>query len=159
MDELHDNSRVERARRASVAPKPRSNRSFVVETLMLLAFLALSVALILQVFARANIIGTQAHETSAAIQAAVNSAEQFAAAPREGVMRASYDEDGRLLEGDQHDEWMRAVTTATSEVDDAGTLYRARIAVLKDGEEVYAIDTARYTPALEPAPEEGGEAR
>lgn len=111
--------------------RPWHGAAFIVEALVLLTFLVASVAVTVQVMGASHERGTAAGELSAAVVMASNDAEAFAADPTTGDLAAS--EDGYEL-----------TRTVEQEATDAGTLYRAHIAVARDGAIVYELDTARY---------------
>lgn len=129
--------------------------AFVVESLVLLAFLVASLAVVISLMGDAHARGQAADELSNAIIAASNSAEEFAADPAgagDGNTAWYAVVDGALVEvgaGDAGDDAggnaAYAVTRAVErEAQSAGTLYRAHIAVEREGATVYELDTSRY---------------
>lgn len=128
--------------------------AFIVEALILLVFVAGTLAVLLNIFARSYTVGQASQKEARAILVATNVAETFAASPAEGIFVST--------EGD-------FVTSCLvqEEKTSAGTLYNARISVysLKDFERddgealtandlvpvyfdswtpVYELTTARY---------------
>lgn len=105
--------------------------AFLVEALIILAFLMLSLAVFVRLFVGAQLEGIAANRKSEAVLAATNIAEEFSANPT-GVATTS--EVGDL------------VVTCDVKPDkrEAGTLYNATIVVTHDSEEVYRLQTARY---------------
>ena len=109
--------------------------AFVVEALVLLVFLAFALATFMQLFSAAHQRGVAEHELTQAVLLASNDAEQFAAAPQEGSTADTFDVNGVTYLV------TRSVAPAPQE---GGTLYRAEIIVETEGEQVYALNTARY---------------
>lgn len=90
--------------------------AFIVESLLLLAFMAGTLAVLLNIFAQSYTVGSQSQDKALAIVAATNTAETFAAAPEEGLFISP--------EGD-------FVTNCVVEAEktSSGTMYYAHIAV------------------------------
>lgn len=153
-----DLSRIRRT--ASEGRRPWHGAAFVVESLVLLAFLVASLAVVISLMGDAHARGQAADELSNAIIAASNSAEEFAADPAgagDGDTAWYAVVDGALVEvgasagagganaGDVGGNAAYAVTRAVErEAQPAGTLYRAHIAVKREGATVYELDTSRY---------------
>lgn len=138
---------------ASEGRRPWHGAAFVVESLVLLAFLVASLAVVISLMGDAHARGQAADELSNAIIAASNSAEEFAADPAgagDGDTAWYAVVDGALVEvganaGDVGGNAAYAVTCAVErEAQPAGTLYRAHIAVEREGATVYELDTSRY---------------
>lgn len=141
--------RQERARHASRIGANWHGRAFLVEALVLLAFLVVSLAVLISLFVNARVEGAQGDRLTQAVQLAQNAAEQFAANPQ----------DGAGLGGEQ--DGLRVVVEVAEEPHDQGVLYSAVIYVTDkllgsagkdaDGEdaggEVFRLKTARYVPA------------
>lgn len=112
--------------------------AFLVEALVLVAFIALSVAVFMQLFQEAHALGGQNQELGIAINAASNVAEEFAADPT-AVSEVSQ-ANGYTVHCDV-------------DADDlaGGTLYHATIYVddPAGGQAVYTINTARYVSEVE----------
>ncbi|MBQ9021969.1 MAG: hypothetical protein IJ113_08190 [Eggerthellaceae bacterium] len=140
-------------RRKKTSSVNASNRAFVIEALILLAFLAVSVAIILQLFAAAGVQSREAHKLSMSEHLATNMAESFAANPKSVPSIVYYDKDGNPV-----DEQRQATYSVESEVvpqrTEAGTLYSVHITVTNyelryDGNVLYELDTKRYLSALD----------
>lgn len=130
--------------------------AFIVESLVLLAFLVAALAVAIQLMGVAHQHGTQADRLSSAIILASNDAEAFAADPLSGNVSGSFTSvDGELVEvsdGEPGGGNFYEVSRAVEARDEAaGTLYEARIRVSCDGETVYELNTARYIPTKEVA--------
>ena len=143
-------------------PGPQDRRSwhggaFIVESLVLLAFLVAALAVSIQLMGVAHQHGTQADRLSSAVILASNEAEAFATDPAAGNVSASFATvDGELVESAGADapadgSIYQVTRTVEARDEQAGTLYEARIAVTCDGQDVYELDTARYVPAKEVA--------
>lgn len=109
--------------------------AFLIEALVVLAFLMMSLAVFVRLFSSAQLEGIQSNRRSQAIMMATNTAEVFSANPTEVE---------RVLTADG--------LTTTCDVEavphDAGTLYNATITV-SDGEaELYVLRTARYVSSM-----------
>lgn len=124
------------ARRLRAAnQKPRSSwhgTAFIIEAIVLLAFLVGSVALFMQLFANASSKGAENENLAHAIVLASNSAERFAVEPT-GVADETETEDG-----------FQVTCTVTAEETGGGTLYRADIVVSMGEDELYGLQTAKY---------------
>ena len=107
--------------------------AFIVESLLLLVFLIGSLAVFTQMFAAAAEQASQGGTLSAAVAAASNTAEQFAADP------ASVEPEAQA--GD-----LRVVSDVTQDIRDGGVLYHATISVFdaNNAEPVYTVTTSRY---------------
>lgn len=138
-----------------------AGRAFVVEALLLLAFLAVSVAIILQVFVAAGTMSRDAHTLSMSQHLAANAAEVFASNPTNAAGTAYYTTSGDALPGPSTAAF--AVETSVDErPEGAGTTYFADISVFHlDGQETdqaaYQLQTQRYLSATSgPSASEGG---
>lgn len=109
----------------------RTGRAFIVEVLLLFAFLIAALAVITQVFVASVSEAAQARDLERAISAASNSAERFSADPLAGD--SSFSQDGLTVVCDVQPE-----STST------GVLYHATITVYNDNGPFYSIETARY---------------
>ncbi len=105
--------------------------AFLVEALVVLAFLMTSLAVFVQLFSSAQIKGLHSERLSRAVILATNTAEEFSAHPT--TIEESTTEDGLTIVCDVDDEKR-----------DAGTLYNATITVRDGEEDVYTLHTARY---------------
>lgn len=125
-----------------------SNRAFIIEALLLIAFLAVSVAIILQLFAAAGMHSQEAHRLSMSEHLATNAAESFGASPTTVEQTAYYDADGsKLNTGDAHA--YSVETTVTSQRMSTGVMYNASIVVANHeqndaGDVTYELQTQRY---------------
>lgn len=126
----------------------QANRAFIVESLVLLAFLALAVALILQMFAQAALASRSAHAQSMAVQLAGNAAERFAAMPAASVDTVFYDDAGRQVSDSSPDAAWRVSVDVEGVPADAGVLYEAEVLVeplvASTTHSSYSLNTARY---------------
>ncbi len=140
--------------RRGLAPSVNaSNRAFVVEALILLAFLAAAVAIILQLFAAAGVQSREAHKLTLSEHLATNTAESFGANPKNVPSIVYYDAEGNPLEYEKGAVYS-VETTITPQRMEAGTLYTADIVVTNyelryDGNVTYELQTKRYLSALE----------
>ncbi len=143
--------------------------AFVVESLVLLAFLAFALAVFMQLFGAAHVRGAEERQLTQAVLLASNAAEEFAAAPQAGSTTATFDGDGGEPASAEAEDAYLVSSDVTPERTEGGTLYRADITVTCDGEAVYRLETARYvsdgasvaaagSPADDGATAEGGDA-
>lgn len=140
-------------RRFTASSVNASNRAFVIEALILLAFLAVSVAIVLQLFAGAGVMSREAHKLSVSEHLATNAAESFGANPRVSNGTLYYDRDGNLVEGESGAAFS-VETAVTPQRTAAGTMYSADITVVNyetrvDGNVTYRLKTQRYLSAIE----------
>ena len=118
-----------------------SNRrgfAFLIEALVVLAFLMGCHAVFVKLFATAQLEGLAANRLSQAIVAATNRAEEFSANPENASDLTT--EDG-----------LRITCDVKTDPYDAGTLFKATITVLdeRDGNaELFRLDTSRYVSGL-----------
>lgn len=105
--------------------------AFLVEALILLAFLIASMAIFFQLFSAASMQGKESVRLTEAVTLASSAAEEFAADPTSVPA-------GQTVNGYQV-EW-----NVTPHATSAGVLYDAHIVVSQDGQELYALDTSRY---------------
>lgn len=137
--------------RAAVSDERPRQRAFVLEAVVLTAFLALSMAVIVGVFGGALERGRQADELTVAVTlaggAAENGAEAFAADPAEAQDGSTYYvcEKGSVAQVDGPCAGAYEVRRSVeSQPQDAGALYAATIQVLRDGVQVYEVQTSAY---------------
>lgn len=128
--------------------------AFIVESLVLLAFLVASLAVTMQLMGAAHERGTEADSLSNAIVLASNDAEAFAANPASGDKTARFASvDGELIEAPDATSpdatLYDLVRTVERNDQDAGTLYKAHITVVQDGKTVYEVATSRYVSQAE----------
>lgn len=115
---------------------PWSSVAFIVESILLLVFLAGSLAALTLTFSAALNRSVESRTLDAAVIAASSIAEHFAADPT--------DVQEETLLGD-----LRVVCTVTDEARSNGTLYHAHIDVFDarangDSAPAYSLDTSRY---------------
>lgn len=127
------------ARRRSEDVQGKRGLAFVVEALILLAFLAGSIAVFMQLFGSASLRGTDAVELDDAVMLATNVAEHFAADP--GAIPAEFQEGPYAVRCD-----------VAREPQPAGSMYTLHVVVSNDqGDELYALESARYVSGYLPA--------
>ena len=123
---LHNPARARKA--------PWTSTAFIVESILLLLFLAASLAVLAQAFTLSLTHSAEGRTLDAAVAAATNVAERFAADPEKAA--------GTTQAGD-----LVVVCATTADEREAGTLYRAHI-------EVYAAGTgSSASPSAPSAPE------
>ncbi len=123
--------------REQTRDRPRwHSMAFLVESMILLVFLAASLAVFIQLFSKSAAWATSAEKLSSAIAAAGNGAERFAANP-ENTEESAYDGD------------LRVVTSVEAEKQTGGTLYHATVEVYDDSTLLYTIQTARYVSEVD----------
>ena len=118
----------------SVRDKNRRGFAFLIEALVVLAFLMGCLAVFVQLFSSAQLEGLSANRLSQAVVAATNRAEEFSANPTNA--------SGAKTEDD-----LRVDCEVREERRNAGILYHATISVYderKGDEEVFTLETARY---------------
>lgn len=123
--------------------------AFIMEALILLVFLMISIAVLMQVFAAARTHGQDADALSHSVILASNEAERFSANPTTEGITYYMLSDGVLAKTDNEKESVYQVTT-TTEANPRGTgmLYLAHISIEHAGVIVYEVDTARYVEGL-----------
>lgn len=117
-------------------------RAFLVESLVLLAFLVASLAVLMGLFTHARIESAEGERLASAVQLAQNAAEEFAADPL-AAPGQTFEHDG-----------LEAEVSVEPEPSSAGTLFHATVVVcdadgsgaFAAGEEVYRLNTACYVP-------------
>lgn len=110
--------------------------AFLIEALVVLAFLMTSLAVFVRLFSGAQVEGLRANELSQAVLAASVGAERFAADPTQ--VQEFTTEDGLSVSYE-----VKETPHGT------GTLYNATVVVSHDGAQVYTLETARYVSAAE----------
>lgn len=117
-------------RRTSNVKSPWHGKAFLVEALVLLAFLVMSLAVLITLFVNAQLESAGGERLAQAVHLAQNAAEEFAANPTDAEALA-IEQDGL------------AVTAQLSyEPHESGTLVRAVIAVTEQGGEAEAAGAA-----------------
>lgn len=137
------------------------NRAFIIESLVLLVFISVSIALLVQMFAAAGINGAQAHRLTMSSRLSSDAAEAFCANPHVNAWTAHYDADGNQLDlvyrnadgntvggvFDDADVAWTVVTDGTADMQAGGMLYHAHITVTAKDGTAYDLDTERYVSA------------
>lgn len=126
--------------------------AFTMEALILLIFLIISIAVLMQVFNTARTHAQHADSLSRSVTLASNEAELFNSNPEENTETYFVVNDGTLVKTEKVTEDSFVVSrTVTSESTGSGTLYHATIVVERNSIEVYKINSARYVCAMEVA--------
>lgn len=124
--------------------------AFVVEALVLLVFLAFTLAVFMQLFGAAHNRGLEERQLTQAVLLASNAAEEFAAAPLAGTSSETFDSNGNALDASAETgagEAANAYVVLCEVVPvhmEGGALLRASITVSCDDETIYALETSRY---------------
>lgn len=113
--------------------------AFLVESMLLLLFLAVAMAVFLQIFGQSMERSRSGEELSQAIAAATSTAERF-------------DDDPAKAEGSNEVDGLNVVCDVDEEPQSHGTLYRATIRVYggtaqdagAESEPLYTVSTAKY---------------
>lgn len=119
------------AQGASNRSQGHRGTAFLIEALVVLAFLMVALAVFVQLFTKAQIQGVKANQLSQAVLIATNYAEEFCADPT-GV-GAQVEKDGLV-----------ATCKVSEDKHTAGTLYDATIEVSDGTQTVYTLHTSRY---------------
>lgn len=121
-----------------VSTRPQHGMAFIVEAVVLLAFIAMAITVFFRLFAYAETTSVTASQLSEAVALAGNTAEEFALSPA-SMDGYSANEDGLAV----------ACSVAPSK-SAAGTLYRATITVsaADTGEELYTLATSKYVSGV-----------
>lgn len=131
--------------------KAWANTAFLIETLVLLVFLAGSIAIFALLFTQSIHTTDSANELSTAATIAQNAAEEFASDP---TAVAAGEEVGQGVAKNGSDTWGVNCEVSTTETD-AGQLMTAHISVydkkLGSGEPAYELTTSRYISSGTPA--------
>lgn len=109
----------------------RTGRAFIIEALILFAFLICSLTVVTQLFVASISEAAQARDLELAINIASNTAERFSADPTSDDL--NYSQDG-----------LTVVCNVTSSPVGTGSLYDADITVYNDQGPFYSIETSRY---------------
>ncbi len=138
--------------------RPWHGAAFIVEALVLLAFLVAALAVVIPLMVTAHERGTEAQQLSCAIILASNDAETFAAYPEDIDVESTYAYvDGELVDINVLPDKASAaiyqvVRTTQSQASTAGVYYTAHISVFLEGKELYNVSTSRYTSNAEVRP-------
>ncbi len=117
---------------SSISSKQKRS-TYMIEALLLFICIMMVVAVVMSVFAFAANMAKGASEKEEAIVFATNIAERFSADPMS--LEDTY------TQGD-----LTARCSMTLSIDNAGSFCKAQIIVLKDDEQIYSLDTAKYMP-------------
>lgn len=121
--------------------------AFIMEALALLFFLAICMAILMQLLSFSYHRAQEAGALANAVTLASNEAEQFATNPT-GVANVRYFSliDEVLTPLDHEEEGCYVVTNGVSESrGNAGTMYRDLIRVAQKGETLYELETSHYS--------------
>ena len=126
----------------------QANRAFVVESLLLLLFLSIALALILRVFAVADSHARDAHARAIELHLATNAAEVFAANPVQNFSTQYCDIQGNSVDQGSEDAAFQVDMNVSDRPSEPGTMYKAQITITpllpSLGVETYTLDTTRY---------------
>lgn len=132
------------ARRDAQISRNRSSRgaAFIVESLILLVFVAASIAVFTQLFSASIATATKATDLTEAAIVAQSAAEEFSSNP-EAVAAGQAVGQGYALNG-SGDFSVKCEVAQTKT--NAGTLYNATISVFKnaEGDAIYELNATRY---------------
>ena len=137
MSELASRSAALRKRQAS-----RTRSTFMVEALLLLAFVLILLAITVSLFAFASETSTNAQRMQEAADIAQNTAEEFISDPE--AMPDAQTVGDYIVRCD-----------IDREKTDAGVMYDARVTVIRGIEEVCTLSVSKYESAREGASVEG----
>ena len=133
------------AAHARVANGIGSGRAFVIEAMLLLAFLGLAIALTVQLFATSSLISQTAHDSTVNQMLATRAAETAAAQDNETSAIAYFDKNAQECE---KDEAAYAVETlCTSVPAGAGDMLEIRVyahALSGNKDSSFTVETKRY---------------
>lgn len=121
-----------------VSSRPWHGMAFIIEAVVLLAFIALAISVFFRLFAYSEGASAQSQQLSAAVAYASNTAEQFAASPT-SMSDYSKTEDG-----------LHVTCQVEPNKTSAGTLYKATITISDptSGDELYTLHTASYVSGV-----------
>ena len=122
-----------------------SSISFVVEALVLLVFLAASMAIFTQLFAGSSTLASESERLSTAVMVAKDAAEEFESEP---AAVASGQPVGLTVIANGKDGFDVACDV-TTEAEGAGTMYTAHITVSDSQGTAYELDASRYVSGVE----------
>lgn len=148
-------------------PQNRRGSAFIIESLLLLIFVAASVAIVVQLIGAGYSQGEQATRLSTSVSLAQNEAERFTADPHLNSRRLIYMKTGddfkeiasRKLSDDSAIEYEGEELSASNpsifiverkmktKKLDSGNLYNAKIKVFCQESEIYSLDTSKYIPS------------
>ncbi|MEG1405491.1 MAG: hypothetical protein RSC34_02635 [Alistipes sp.] len=120
--------------------------AFLLEALMLLLFVTISLAILMQLFGASHIRSTEADELSYALVLATNDAESFAADPVAPAQPTFFEPLNRRLVAVETptDDTYEITRNVRTEAREGGALYRAEIQVIRHETVLYHLDTAHY---------------
>lgn len=138
-------------RRDNAGRRPWHGAAFIMEALLLLAFIVASLAVLMQLFGVAHERSASASELSNAVVLASNEAEVFAAAPSDTDATHYFTlVDDELVETNaadtqaENNDAFTVTRTVERKSESAGALYSAHISVERSDAVLYELDTARY---------------
>ncbi len=148
------------AARREVGGRAWTGLAFVVESLILLFAIVVSMAVFTSLYAKAGTLATRSEDLTSAIQMAQSAAEEFSNDPA-AVAKGSLVGLGYAA-GEKNTDALAVTCTVDARATDAGTLYRAHIAVVEAGDgagaggaaddaeaaEVFSLDATRYVSGV-----------
>ena len=124
--------------------------AFITETLILLAVLVFSLAILTQFFATVQVHSENASTLSASVILASNEAERFSANPAIDTEHYFLEKNNMLVQvEDKQAAAYRVSRRVEQEKTGGGTLYYASISVERYGSLIYSSDSARYVSDAE----------
>lgn len=134
-------------RRTATGRRSWHGMAFIMEALVLLVFLVISIALLMQLFTMAKSHDENASALTASVILASNEAERFAVDPLSETT-GYYALDGEMIvEVDaDHEGAFKVQRAVESQSAPAGTLYYATITVEQHSASIYESTSARYVP-------------
>lgn len=132
-------SLIRMQRNARISDRPWHGMGFLIESIVLLAFVAVAIAVFFRLFAYAQVTSVSNIELSQAVVYASNTAELFATDPESYVGYEKTEEDYRIT--------CKVEPKETAN----GTLYEAQISVAnaETGELIYSLATSKYESGVE----------
>ncbi|MCH4184558.1 MAG: hypothetical protein LKF61_03640 [Eggerthellaceae bacterium] len=121
--------------------KAADERALIIEMIAVLFFVALCVAVVIQLFAQSASDCRSAHDTSCATRLARCDAEQFNVSPDITTGVSYFDVDGNPSDTPSYWTLTRTVTPEQTEV---GTIYHATVHLLSTQGTTYDLSTACY---------------
>ncbi len=130
--------------------------AFVVEALTLLFAIAVSMAVFTSLYAKAGKMAARSENLTTAIQMAQSAAEEFSNDP--AAVAAGTSVGLGYAAGEKDTDELAVTCTVDAQATDAGTLYRAHIAVVETGDggdeaasapaELFSLDASRYVSGV-----------
>ena len=141
--------------RHEVGGRSWTGLAFVVESLILLFAIAVSMAVFTSLYAKAGTLATRSEDLTTAIQMAQSAAEEFSNDPASVAAGTSVGLGYAV--GEKNTDELAVTCIVDAQAIDAGTLYRAHIAVVDAGDdaagdaeasEVFSLDASRYVSGV-----------